>query len=152
MTTVEEIHRKYFDVNLGEDLLAFQDVPGDAVKATCALAALAAVVRFTEFHQEAVILAHNLRIKFLSIKDVMVMNISTAHHLELCSSGGFRKHRSARSLASLFSCRTVSGSNLLTLSLRSPPTSMDTITSRQDCVDFFTSKHDAWFVTQNPRT
>ncbi|KAH0480505.1 MAG: hypothetical protein KVP17_001853 [Porospora cf. gigantea B] len=133
MTSVEEVHRKYFDVAAGEEIVGHHDLRGDATMATCALAALAAVVRFTEFHQDSVVLSHHLHIAFKSPTDSLFMNLSTVEHLELVMPRGTR----GASVAGLFSCRTTSGTDLLRLSLLGPPTDRHVALGRQQLVTYF---------------
>eukprot|EP00915_Cephaloidophora_sp_WS-2016_P000441 GHVH01000563.1.p1 GENE.GHVH01000563.1~~GHVH01000563.1.p1 ORF type:complete len:618 (+),score=72.33 GHVH01000563.1:108-1961(+) len=136
---LEQIPRKYYDDVLGEQIYqssgaSFKD---EVSLRRCALSALAAVIRYSEFEFEGMLIRDVICITFNPIDNCVLLNRNAIDSLEIFESKG---NRNNSTLSSRFRIATTSGRRILSNTLRFPLVDQNEIESRLDVVSYLISE------------
>ncbi|KAL5248605.1 hypothetical protein ACHWQZ_G017698 [Mnemiopsis leidyi] len=135
---ITSVQRKYFNESLGVQYIKHFSMDNmDDIqtkdKYYC-LSAVGALLKYIEFIQHTVFAAHSIPVRFTGSDKTTLIDATTAKLLELVSNA--QDSRSAHTLFGVLNkTKTSGGAKILRSTILQPPSDVDTITLRQDCVD-----------------
>ncbi|XP_064400656.1 mutS protein homolog 4-like isoform X2 [Halichondria panicea] len=149
-STITSVQRKYFNESKGlayvHQLCAqeFNTVELDISTKYYCLAAAAALLKYAEFIQHMMFAPNSIRVSYKGSEHTTMIDVTTVKNLELLTNS--LNPRSCHSLYGLINfTKTPCGARLLRSNILEPPSHLETIKLRQDCVQELTENEALFF-------
>eukprot|EP01135_Chromosphaera_perkinsii_P001208 Nk52_evm7s162 gene=Nk52_evmTU7s162 len=149
------VGRKYFNESQGLDTItsfctkdSFDKLESHLSTKYYSLATAAALFKYVEIAMNVIFSANTLQLRYSGIDNAMLIDSRTVKNLELIHN--LRETKSFNSLFGMMNhTKTPMGSRLLRSNIIQPPTSLETITMRLDCVDELLESEEVFFNLQS---
>ena len=152
--TLTTVQRKYFNETSGLLYIhqlcvpEFNTVEMDVQTKYYCLATASALLKYVEFIQNIVFAPNSLKIAYKGGEQTMLIDASSAIHLELIQNMGDVKSKDSL-YGVLNYTKTAGGGRLLRSNILQPPCDITTITSRHSCVEELVAKEELFLNLQS---
>ncbi|XP_070563567.1 mutS protein homolog 4-like [Ptychodera flava] len=153
-TNISTVQRKYFNESKGLQYIKhlcvaeYKTVEMEVNAKYYCLATTAALLKYIEFIQNVVFAPNSLKVVFRGSEQTMMLDIGTATNLELIQNIGDIK--SDHTLYGILNyTKTPMGARMLRSNILQPPSDLETITLRQDCVTELTENEEMFYNLQS---